>query len=483
MLSLRSILIATALFTGAVLADIVRLEAPAVEAFDQLPLQHHEYVGKWTVQQREKHAADDLIWIRPGILANRATREATLWADATGLTTDNPLEFLLISESSGHDYEALAVSYAVPSDIRAALEFIGVPAGAPVNPLRLRFYPKGEPIAVTIEWTQNKQPVQWRAESLVRDRRTGATLPENGFTFVGSDWIERGDEGKRLAADVLGPGAIISLYNETTTVLDMPGVFRQTEVYGYYHPHPDRIPPKGTLMSVRLKPVRPLDAPLVADLVLHVQTGDEDRPIQVNLRKLTSGEPLHDSPTLDAVMVALSEVQTADRKAFVQLQVDQGVPINEVRDLSRILQQLEQDGVLQVEPPVEGKPYYRAFMPVERHRERANRPSQVLELDIQYRTSRDSLKVELNQISDLRERREDGPTLDVLAHLVETPEDLKALVEEINHRLPVLIVFAPEDLPYGQLLEWLSPVIQRHPTVHVFMTPGFEDVRAAQEIE
>ncbi len=465
-------LLALAAFTDRAEAGLARLDAPADEAFDQLPLQHHDQVTAWTEQQREAHADDAHIWIRPGIRADRKTREVILWADATGLAAENPLEFLLISESSGHDYEAVAVSYAMPSDVRTALEFIGVPAGAPVNPQALRFFPKGEPIAIYFEWTVDGETVEWRAESLVRDLRTQASLPTEGFTFVGSRWIERDGE-QRLAADVLGPNSIVSLYNETTTVLDMPTVARQSEVYGFLQPHPERIPPIGKLLSVRLTPARAPDTPQVANLTLRMESGDSARPIHLHLAEPVSSEVLHETPSLDAVLVALSEIRASDRMPFVQLELAGDVPLNEIRDLSRILQRLEQDQEVQVEPPPEREPYYRAFIPREQHRERANRPSQALELNLQHGDTPDALEVVLKEIRDVRERREDEPLLEVTPHPVESPSDLVALVETIHHRLPVMIVFAPEDLLYERLLEWIQPIMDRHPTIHIFMTPGF----------
>ena len=69
----------------------------------------------------------------------------TLWGEATGVSPDAPIEFLLIPTDSGHDYEALTISFAKPSDIHRALAFIGLKPGKSVDYAAYRYWvSKGE---------------------------------------------------------------------------------------------------------------------------------------------------------------------------------------------------------------------------------------------------------------------------------------------------------------------------------------------------
>mgnify|MGYP006303150745 CR=1 FL=1 len=65
-------------------------------------------------------------WSAPYVLADLEAREVLVWGEDTGMIPGDPLEFFVIAENSGHDYEALMISYARPSDIHQALEKIGL---------------------------------------------------------------------------------------------------------------------------------------------------------------------------------------------------------------------------------------------------------------------------------------------------------------------------------------------------------------------
>ena len=76
------------------------------------------------------------MFVRPGLLANRAEKWVKIQAEAVGASTNSPCEFMLIAEASGHDYESLMVSFAKPSDVHEALVFTGMNPGMPVDSAR-----------------------------------------------------------------------------------------------------------------------------------------------------------------------------------------------------------------------------------------------------------------------------------------------------------------------------------------------------------
>ena len=152
--------------------------------------------------------------VRLGLLANRKEKWVRIMAEATALLPTSQSEFFLITENSGHDYEAIAISFAKPSDVHFALEFIGMKAGRPVNMEKYCFWPKGERVIATVTWNAGKE-MRARAESLVTNRKMGGPLPQDGFVFVGSvmrDPLDGSAGPKVYAADAFGPNCIASYF-------------------------------------------------------------------------------------------------------------------------------------------------------------------------------------------------------------------------------------------------------------------------------
>ncbi len=79
---------------------------------------HALYKKQETLYKKDPH-----VLVFPGGLAHRQEKWVHVFAKATGLSDKDSVEFVLISETSGYDYESLAISYATPSDIHRALEF------------------------------------------------------------------------------------------------------------------------------------------------------------------------------------------------------------------------------------------------------------------------------------------------------------------------------------------------------------------------
>ncbi|EFK96106.1 secreted protein, partial [sediment metagenome] len=170
---------------------------------------HKQIVADWYARDGALARTRPHLWVRPGLVADRGTRRVRVYGESTSLNLGDPVEFPLIAEQSGKDYEALAVSFAQPSDVHRALEFIGLRPGAATSPSGLRFWPRGERVRVTFDLiaTNGAATPICRAESLVTDTRTDAPLPETGFVFCGARWTHGTDDtspatGLVYAADV-----------------------------------------------------------------------------------------------------------------------------------------------------------------------------------------------------------------------------------------------------------------------------------------
>ncbi len=456
-------------FVAAVVAHADAMRASPPEDADPavyFTLQHRAQAEELYKSWRQEHAGEEHMLIRYGLRADRSEQFVEIVAEASGLPPSDPVEFVLISEMSGHDYEALAISHALPSDIHAAMEFIGMKPGTPFNPQALRFLPKGERVFITFHWTdEDGLAHSYHAEELVMNARTGTHLEKNGFVFVGSQWLDE-DDNRVYAADMYGPQAIVSLYNEPTTVFDVPRAVSQGEVYGFLAPYPERQAPFGQFLRIRFTPEYTDGRQRIADVTLAIRPGTDEAPVFLTLTD-TRGEALHDGHALHQIVSALSRISEQGQTPYLTLDLHDDAPVNEIRDLLRLLQSFQKEQTLHIEPPQTGDLFYRAFVPPDIHRDRAQRPTQALELRME--RENDAFTARVVEIEDIRARREDPFEPEITEYDVATPSALAETLAEIDHRLPVLLVFVPSDTPYGAMMEWVRPVMDTHHMIHVFL--------------
>lgn len=432
---------------------------------------------------------DDRYLVREGLLADRTTRTVTFRAYATGIRGNDPIEFFVIGPASGKAYEAIAVSLARPSDVRAGLEFIGMTPGRGVNYLRNRFFPKGERVNMTFRWEVAEADgtvsrVSARAEQLLLLRGpdgelTGTTLPPTGLVFTGGVFLPPDDDGTvRFHADVTDPGSIASNYNEPTTVLDMPALARQSEVYRSRVINPAFPLDFATPVEVVLEPQQPIDAPpRVVDLTLTATGGPELTRLTFNLDspgETDAGRPRIslDSGTLPALLGAVAALREAQREPFVTVLPADDLQLRTLEQLYRLLAGLQSDDALRLEPPPEtpageGHLFYEAFLPDPRWRNPEDRTWQPVEL-----RWRDDGTVVLRDYTE----RALAPRGEARFTFAETevadPASLQRLLaERVQQRRP-LAIFAPETLTYGQLRRWTAPAVTPDWVVWVFLEPA-----------
>lgn len=420
--------------------------------------------------------------VRPGLLANRAERWIRLTAEATALAPTDPVEFFLIAESSGHGYESAAIAFAKPSDVHDALEFIGVPAGRPASTRALRLWPKGERVLMTFEWDMptgagDAKPVhqQVRAERLIVSRDFGGPLPETGLAFVGSSRVASPENptGTAYAADAWEPNSIAANYNESTTVLDVPRQAEKGAVYGSQTMNPDFRFERGQRIEVRIVPEYPAGRRRVMDLDLSANAPPATATIALADARFDLDEPgatnaLRRARLAD-VLAFLSQAVDAGRDPFVTLRPSPYLPLRAVSELCRVLAAAEGERGIRIEPPPTGQPYFRAFLPPEKFRERANRPIQPWELILE--TTSGGVTGRLNRIEEKWAPDADQPSLDVRVFDASTPQAVRRTLTD-QQGPPIVLIFAPDAMTYGTLLTFLSPILDTHPTVYVFLPPG-----------
>jgi len=252
----------------------------------------------------KKYANDTDVLVLPGLVADKKKKRVEVMVERTAAGSDAPCEFTLIGESSDHGYEAVLISFAKPSAVHRALQFIGTEPGETFDPGSLRFWAKGEPFILSLART-NGPP--FRLETLLRDRRTGKTLPEEGFLFTGSRMVPAlNDPRKKVyAADEYQPKSIVSLFNSTFSVLEVPYSAPKEVIYQNTTVNPEHELPEGALLTLVTEPANQDGSKRVKDLVLQVQTG-----------KIPVGKPLTGIERLTSLNLQLKDSRTPDIGVF-----------------------------------------------------------------------------------------------------------------------------------------------------------------------
>ncbi len=426
-------------------------------------------------EAREKYKDDPDKLALFGLVADRKEKRIVLCGQATGLTAKGePPEFFIIAENSGHDYEALAVVFAKPSDVHRALVFIGMEPGRRVDPDRLRFWPKGERafFTFTARLTEKETIGPVRMERLFVDRKTGRPLDARGLVFTGSAFVPSPTDPEETvyAADVFGPNAIAASYNEPSAVFDVPRQAPQKEVYGNIGVNPETVfPPLATLeiaiepeyktgkkrvldLAMSVAPVPKADGAGLADMVVTVRDGQD--------AVLEKDQPV------SRAMELFSERIRDGHDPFVTLRFDDALPIGAASRLAAVLGELDTETGLRMEPPPPGQLYYRAFSPDPSFKDRTRRFAQPWELRLT--RGADGTAGVLTRLTPRWVKGQTTPEIEAEDFPVASGRALREKLDKLGPGLRVVLVFAPSDLPYGELWSFIGAVTETHPLVHVF---------------
>ncbi|NCC53239.1 MAG: hypothetical protein EOM20_18785 [Spartobacteria bacterium] len=431
-----------------------------------------EKVRALDARHEEQFGDDPGMMVRHALLANRKEGWIRLWGESTGINSRDPVEFMLISHKSGHDYEAYAYAFADPLEIHRALEFIGARPGRPVNYEKLQMWPKGDRVNVFFEWNTGT-PRRVRAEEVIYNKNTGKTMPEKGFCFVGSVWVEdEAGTGRVYAASEYDPRCIVADYNEPLTVLDVPYKQVDTEVYGSQILNAEVSLPHRYPMEFVIERLLPLGEHHVEDLFLKARAqagarGDSLQEMVFDLG-LPDGETLGENMRLTSLLAHFGRITGAGKDPFVTVAPDGDLTLAGVRGLYVFLSALDTGEGIRIEPPLPGQPYYRAFIPPEAFRERENRPSQPCEIYL--RLDGGGVTGHINDIDEIWADDADEPELVVTKIDIGSVDQVSAWLAT-KERLPVVLFFLPAEMRYKQFLAYARPFTERNSTIYVFLPP------------
>ncbi len=431
---------------------------------------HKQIVADWHARDLAAARTRTNLWGRPGLVADRATRTVRVYGESTTLKPGDPVEFSLIAEPSGKDYEALAVSFAQPSDIHRALEFIGLRPGAPTSPSGLRFWPRGERVRITFDLIATNRVLTpiGSAESLVSDTRVNSPLPESGFVFCGAHWTRGTDDatpstGLVYTADGFSPNAIVSIYNEPNTVLDVPRRAPQSDVYTFQVPNPARQLPDLRLLQITFAPAFPDGAARLIDWTLRLHGLTNGTPaFSVTA---SDGKTSLSSATGAALAAAVEAAIRAGTDVFATPVIDDAMSLGALTAACAVIERMEDSFGLRIEPPPAGHPYYKTFLPNPAHRDRAKRPMQPFELSL-WASDSGATGVLTLATEEWKEGASE-PVYHNASWPIASPRDLPAPFAG-KDAPAVLLVFAPESMPYARLRPYAAVAVERQMILYVF---------------
>lgn len=400
------------------------------------------------------------FWSAPFVLANRETREIWVWGQVTGMIPGDPVEFFVIYEQSGQDYESLMVTFAKPSDIHKALEFIGLEPGGPVDPARHRFWPRGDHVVPTFSFVPKdaEEPVELPAHEWIVHPDESVMEPST-WVFTGAPLLPdpRDPDTLVYAADAFGPNSVASTFNLRNTLFDLPKQGSKTGMYGHYNRNPAIEVAEAAPALLHLTPPAPEHLPPEKDLLIRVL--DAEATLQI--------EGLPDVETLPLADLPGTLAEQSGPVFWMTVDMAPETPLSTMIDFAKKMEAIEDaSDALRVEPPPAGQLYYQAYNPEARFRDRNNRPTQPLELQLRL-DSRGQVNAHLIEIE---EQWGDGrrPNLIEHRHDLTSPEAWGERIANDPPLVKVLFVFAPGDLTHQALMKWLTPVLDTFPVVFVY---------------
>lgn len=171
--------------------------------------------------------------------------------------TDGPLEHLLCLKGT-KEHESILATDAAPRQIHAGLLLTGAEPGHPVR-FRPRFQPPtGTPIAIEVEWNEGGKIRRADARGWVRDDRLQKPL-ETDWVFAGSELFE--DPRTKTMIYAAEDGDLITVANFPSSILDLPFASDSSDAERVYSADPSKVPPRGTPVTIYLKPRAASTAP------------------------------------------------------------------------------------------------------------------------------------------------------------------------------------------------------------------------------
>ena len=342
----------------------------------------------------------------PAPVSFDAARHSVVFtATETDCGADAQLEFLFVGPDSDRGYEALFVTDAKVSEIADAFDKAGIPRGRPLDQAAARVWPVGERVAM--------EPA---LRTPVKDSEEGAP---NSIVYAGGT---RGAGGVPEAETNM-PSAVFALYNCPQSLLQIDDNLGQSETYGRFTPAKKPVKGKRRVFTVTWNGTNSFET--VAVKLLPGALADAMRL----LKERSKLSPIDVMTDFSVEMTVKEAGECANSLAMVD---SRRVKFNSFAP---------------------GQFYFRAFLPLERWRERSGRLAQPPEVHLA------PGGVTVHEITeDWSDEKSLEPKLVVkttaYADLAKAGEEVSRLAD----RTSTVLLFAPRDMKLGKLYDFKAKV-------------------------
>lgn len=266
-------------------------------------------------------------------IVDAENHSVTFEVASNGLGTNVEIEFLFAGPDSDRDYESVFLTQNTIPELTEAFAKAGIPLGSPTDYQKCRFWPVGDEIVF--------EPDIW---TLIKDVRNERKAP---VIFTGGS---RGSDGVPEAASEM-PQAIFALYDCPQSLFQFDDSLSQSVTYGRFKPlvqipHGEKRTIKATWKGKRLH----------EKFELQLQPGSITNIVQQLRSKCEGGVELDVTPVFSPDMT-----------------------IEDARNIASALQILDSYSV-KINGFADGQFYFRAFLPLERWRDRTERLTQPYEV-------------------------------------------------------------------------------------------------------
>jgi hypothetical protein len=174
---------------------------------------------------------------------------------------EGPLEHLLCLKGT-KEHEAILAVDTVATRIHAGLILTGAREGHPVQFVPKFVPPSGTPIAIELEWQEGDTSRRADARTWIKDEKTGAPL-NTDWVFAGSGFFE--DPESKTRTYLADDGDLITVANFASAILDLPFASTANDAGRIFVANTERIPPRGTPVTMYLGPRPPAAEPKKVD--------------------------------------------------------------------------------------------------------------------------------------------------------------------------------------------------------------------------
>lgn len=329
----------------------------------------------------------------PSVAFDAAKRSVTFTAVSTDCGLDMQVEFLFVGPGSDHDYEAMFVTDASIADIADAFKKAGIPSGKDIDGSACRFWPVGETLTIEPAIT-----------NLIREMH-GGVIPPIAFTGGTRD-------GKGIPeADTNSPCAVLALYNCSQSLMQFNDALDQSETYGRFQPAVKI--PKGERRTFTFT----WDGTSSYDsLVIPLKPGKMGEALTTLKEKSAAKE-------LDVICDFASDLT-----------------LRQATDYATALSMVDSVRV-KINGSAKGQFFYRAFLPLEKWRDRKERLAQPPEVHLKGDGSSEVVEI----TEDWSDSESLDPKLTVTTHQCKTDAEAAALAGRLGAKSYTVFFYAPPE--------------------------------------